>query len=185
VLLIIFSPVLLLVAFVVRLHSPGPIIITLTRIGERGKPFVLYKFRSMVNNAESLKEKLLPYNERKDGPLFKMANDPRITSVGKFIRKTSIDELPQLINVLQGKMSLVGPRPHEPQEVARYTHQQKKLLTIKPGMTGMAQISGRSDLAFAQEAQLDIYYIENWSLLLDIRILLMTPSAVLMRKGSI
>lgn len=138
----------------------------------------------MVNNAEKMKDELIKFNERKDGPLFKMSNDPRVTPFGKFIRKTSIDELPQLWNVLKGNMSLVGPRPHEPQEVAKYTQQQKKLLTIKPGMTGLAQISGRSDLQFEEEAQLDIYYIENWSILKDIRIILKTPQVVLMRKGS-
>lgn len=184
VLLVLTSPFFLIVALGVRLDSPGPIFKKLTRIGERGKPFNLFKFRSMVQNAEDLKKELLPMNERKDGPLFKMQNDPRITRFGKFIRKVSLDELPQFINVIRGEMSLVGPRPHEPQEVALYTSQQKKLLTIKPGMTGLAQISGRSDLKFEQEAKLDIYYIENWKLFLDFSILLKTPSAVFSHKGS-
>ena len=182
--IIIFSPILLITALVVIIDSKGPVIVRLTRVGARGKVFTMYKFRSMVHNAEQLKAQLMQYNERKDGPLFKMSNDPRITRVGKFIRKTSLDELPQLFNVVQGNMSLVGPRPHEPQEVARYTKWQNKLLTIKPGMTGMAQISGRSDLRFEQEAELDIYYIENWSILLDFRILIKTAQVVIMRKGS-
>jgi len=182
--LIVTSPVFLVAAVLIRITSRGPILKSLQRVGERGKIFTLYKFRSMVENAESLKEQLIQFNERKDGPLFKMKNDPRITPFGHFIRKTSIDELPQLLNVLQGTMSLVGPRPHEPQEVARYTQNQKKLLSIKPGMTGMAQVSGRSDLQFEEEALLDIYYIENWNLLFDIRLILKTPQVVLLRKGS-
>lgn len=182
--LVVASPIFLVTAVLVKATSPGPILKDLQRVGERGKIFRLLKFRSMVENAESLKEQLLQFNERKDGPLFKMKNDPRVTPFGRFIRKTSIDELPQLFNVLKGTMSLVGPRPHEPQEVARYTQNQKKLLSIKPGMTGMAQVSGRSDLLFEEEALLDIYYIENWSLLFDIRIMLKTLQVVLTRKGS-
>jgi len=182
--LILTAPIFFITAVIVRLTSLGPVLIKLQRVGERGKIFSLFKFRSMVQNAESLKAELLKFNERKDGPLFKMTNDPRVTPFGRFIRKTSIDELPQLLNVLRGTMSLVGPRPHEPQEVSHYTQNQKKLLSIKPGMTGMAQVSGRSDLQFEEEAQLDIYYIENWSLLLDIRLLLKTVQVVLLRKGS-
>jgi exopolysaccharide biosynthesis polyprenyl glycosylphosphotransferase len=182
--LIITSPIFLITALFIKATSRGPVLKDLQRVGDRGKIFTLYKFRSMVENAESLKEQLLQFNERKDGPLFKMKNDPRVTPFGRFIRKTSIDELPQLLNVLQGTMSLVGPRPHEPQEVARYSQNQKKLLSIKPGMTGMAQVSGRSDLQFEEEALLDIYYIENWNLLFDIRLMLKTFQVVLLRKGS-
>jgi len=183
--LVITSPIFLITALVIKLTSPGPIFVHLKRVGERGRIFTFLKFRSMILNAEEMKQQLLQFNERKDGPLFKMKDDPRITPFGRFIRKTSIDELPQLFNVLSGKMSLVGPRPHEPQEVAQYTNRQKNLLSIKPGMTGMAQVSGRSDLLFEEEAQLDIYYIENWNLLLDMRIILKTPQAVLLRRGSV
>ncbi|HLD27316.1 MAG TPA: sugar transferase, partial [Patescibacteria group bacterium] len=129
-------------------------------------------------DAHQLKQVLSPQNERTDGPLFKMQNDPRITPFGKFIRKWSLDELPQLVNVLAGRMSLVGPRPHEPQEVEKYQSQDKKLLAIKPGLTGLAQVSGRSDLLWEEEVRLDTYYVENWSLGLDIQILLKTPKAV-------
>ena len=146
--------------------------------------FKLYKFRSMIEGAHDLKKDLLKYNERKDGgPLFKMRNDPRVTRVGRVLRKTRIDEFPQLFNVLKGEMSLVGPRPHEPEEVAQYEKHHKKLLAIKPGMTGMAQIYGSSDLPFEQETKLDTYYIENWSLFLDIKILLRTL-ALLLRDRS-
>lgn len=182
--IILLSPIYLVVALIVKFTSQGPIFVSLARVGERGKIFSLFKFRSMVNNAEELKKKLLQYNERKDGPLFKMKDDPRITSFGRFIRKTSLDELPQFWNVIRGDMSVVGPRPHEPQEVAHYSSYQKKLLTIKPGITGMAQISGRSDLKFSEESELDIFYIENWNLLRDIRIIVRTISVVLFRKGS-
>ena len=126
----------------------------------------------MIKNADHLKKEMIASNERTDGPLFKMIHDPRITKLGHFLRHTSLDELPQLFNVLVGQMSLVGPRPHEPEEVDRYKRGYKKLLTIKPGMTGLAQVSGRANLPFTEEAKLDIFYIENWSILLDFIILL-------------
>jgi lipopolysaccharide/colanic/teichoic acid biosynthesis glycosyltransferase len=122
----------------------------------------------------NLNSEFVKLNERGEGPLFKTKNDPRVTKVGRFIRKTRLDEFPQLINVLKGEMSLVGPRPHEPEEVAKYEKHHKKLLTIKPGCTGMAQISGSSDLDFEKEAKLDIYYIENWSMFLDFIIIIKT-----------
>jgi lipopolysaccharide/colanic/teichoic acid biosynthesis glycosyltransferase len=139
--------------------------VKLKRVGKKGKPFGLYKFRSMVKDAAKRKTEILAYNERPDGPLFKMKHDPRITKCGTWLRRTSLDELPQLFNILKGQMSLVGPRPHEPEEVAHYDRGYKKLLSIRPGMTGMAQVSGRTDLLFVDEAKLDIFYIENWSML--------------------
>ena len=138
----------------------------------------------MIVNAEKMKKKLLDKNERTDGPLFKIKDDPRITRVGKFMRKWSIDELPQFWNVLKGNISLVGPRPHEPHEVDKYEKHHKKLLNIKPGITGMAQVSGRSDLEFEEEVKLDTFYIENWSPWLDLVILIKTPLVVLLRKGA-
>lgn len=135
----------------------------------------MFKFRSMVDNAHTMKAQLAEYNERKDGgPLFKMHNDPRVTRLGRILRKTRIDEFPQLINVLKGEMSLVGPRPHEPAEIAQYERHHKKLLVMRAGITGMAQISGSSELPFEEEVKLDTYYIENWSLALDIKILFKT-----------
>ncbi len=181
---IILIPISLILGLIIKLNSHGPIFVKLQRVGIKGKMFSLYKFRSMVDKAHSMKEDMMDQNERQDGPLFKMKKDPRVTSVGKFIRKWSIDELPQLFNVLKGDMSMVGPRPHEPAEVARYENSQRKLLTIKPGITGMAQVSGRSDLQFEEEVKLDSYYIENWSVLLDMQIFIKTIWVVLLRKGS-
>jgi exopolysaccharide biosynthesis polyprenyl glycosylphosphotransferase len=177
-LLIVLIPGVI-VALLIRLDSAGPVFVKLERVGQGQRKFWLWKFRSMINNAHAMKPQLMEHNERRDGPLFKMENDPRITRIGRFIRKTSIDELPQLFNVLGGDMSLVGPRPHEPEEVARYDVRHKKLLAIKPGMTGMAQVSGRSNLSFEDEVRLDTYYIEHWSLGLDLTILVRTPLAVL------
>lgn len=177
--LIILSPLFLIVMLIVRFDSRGPILFAAMRVGQKGKIFKLYKFRSMIVGADKMKQELAAFNERADGPLFKMTHDPRITSAGRWLRRSSLDELPQLWNVLVGDMSLVGPRPHEPEEVSRYTSQYRKLLTIKPGITGAAQVSGRSTLTFDEEARLDIYYIENWSLWQDIRILAKTPAALI------
>lgn len=177
-LLIFFIPGII-VALFIKVDSTGPVFMQLDRVGQAQRRFKLWKFRSMIRDAHALKSQLMSQNERGDGPLFKINNDPRITRVGRFIRKTSIDELPQLWNVFIGDMSLVGPRPHEPEEVARYEKHHKKLLVIKPGMTGMAQVSGRSNLSFEDEVKLDTYYIEHWSLGLDMQVLLRTPMAVL------
>jgi len=171
--LVILLPFFLLMGIIIKLDSPGSVFVGLKRVSQ-DKEFLLYKFRSMVKNAESIKQNLMDNNERNDGPLFKMKNDPRITKVGRVIRRYRLDEFPQLFNVLKGDMSLVGPRPHQPDEIERYEKHHKKVLTIKAGMTGMAQVSGSSDLPFDEEVKLDIYYIENWSLVLDIRILLRT-----------
>ena len=179
--LVVLSPFFLFMAIAIKLDSDGPVFEGLERIA-RGKKFKLYKFRSMVKNARkmkydkdgNLKPEFAKLNERGEGPLFKMKDDPRITRVGKFIRKTRLDEFPQLINVLKGEISLVGPRPHEPEEVAKYKKHHKKLLNIKPGCTGMAQVSGSSSLDFEKEVKLDIYYIENWSLFLDFVIIVKT-----------
>ncbi len=177
-LIVILAPLLIVLAILVKSSSKGSVFVSLDRVGSKGRNFKMYKYRSMVKGADKLKEQMMNLNERTDGPLFKVQNDPRITKLGKWLRKTSLDELPQLFNVLKGNMSLVGPRPHEPQEVSRYQRGYKKLLTIKPGMTGMAQVSGRANLLFAEEAKLDIFYIENWSMLLDLIILLKTPKAM-------
>lgn len=178
-LLTVLSPLFLIVAFCIKWDTEGPVFERLRRIS-KGKGFDLFKFRSMIKNARFLKPALLQFNERAGGgPLFKMKNDPRITRVGRFIRKTRIDEFPQLFNVLRGEMSLVGPRPHEPEEVARYEKRHRKVLAIKPGITGLPQVSGASDLPFEDEVRLDTYYIEQWSLPLDMKILLKTLWIVL------
>lgn len=171
--LIILSPFFLITALITKIDSPGPVFVKLKRISQK-QNFYLYKFRSMIKNAEELKKEILDKNERNGGPLFKIKNDPRITRFGRFLRKYRIDEFPQLLNVLKGEMSLVGPRPHQPDEIAQYAKHHKKVLLIKPGITGMAQISGSSDLPFEEEVKLDTYYIENWSLMKDIYILLKT-----------
>ena len=171
--MILLSPIFVFLAFLIKLDSEGPVFVKLRRVSQ-GNDFLLYKFRSMVKNAEELKAGLAGLNERKDGPLFKIKNDPRVTKIGKFLRKYRLDEFPQLINVLKGHISLVGPRPHQPDEINQYERHHKKLLAIKPGMTGMAQVSGSSDLEFEEEVRLDTYYIENWSLKIDIKILLKT-----------
>lgn len=181
-LLVILSPLFIFVSLIVKLDSRGSVFIRLRRVGEHSD-FYLYKFRSMITGAHQMKKELLQYSERR-GPLFKMKEDPRVTSVGKFLRKTRIDELPQLINVLTGELSLVGPRPHEPEEVAQYETRHYKVLTIRPGVTGMAQIAGSAELDFEDEVRLDSFYIENWSLALDVQILFKTIGAVLKGAGA-
>ncbi len=181
--LIALSPLLALIALAIRLDSPGPVLFRQTRIGRNGKPFTIYKFRSMVVNAEEMQDQLRKLNEA-DGPLFKIKDDPRRTRVGRFLRRTSLDELPQLYNVLRGDMSLVGPRPALPEEVAQYQEWHKKRLEVSPGITGLWQVSGRSKLSFDEMVLLDIYYVENWSPALDLRILLKTIPLVLLGDGA-
>jgi len=174
----------------IKLESPGPVFFTQRRVGKDGREFDVIKFRSMVLGAEQMQKELAHLNEA-DGPLFKIKEgtepgrrDPRITRVGRFMRRTSIDELPQLLNVLRGEMSLVGPRPGTPGEVQQYKPWQLRRISVRPGITGLWQVSGRSDIPFDEMVLLDIFYIENWSLELDIRILLQTIPAVLMARGA-
>lgn len=181
--LIIFIIPGVVIAALIKIDSAGPVFVRLERVGQGQRRFWLWKFRSMVRDAHAMKDQLRDRNERADGPLFKMSNDPRITRLGRWLRTTSIDEIPQLWNVLRGEMSLVGPRPHEPEEVARYDVHHKKLLTIRPGVTGLAQVSGRSHLNFEDEARLDTHYIEHWSLGLDVSIIWKTPLVVFSRKN--
>ncbi len=192
--LILASPVMILVALLVKLTSKGPVIYAQDRVGHRGR-FKLYKFRTMKleycvgkeyggRKAAQLEKKLIATLSERRGPVPKIKKDPRLTPIGEFLRRTSLDELPQLFNVIRGNMSLVGPRPHLPKEVAKYRKEHRKLLIIKPGLTGLAQISGRSDLDFDDEARLDIYYIENWSLWLDIQIILKTFWVIIKRQGA-
>jgi exopolysaccharide biosynthesis polyprenyl glycosylphosphotransferase len=177
------APILGLIALAIRLDSPGPTVFRQTRVGAGGKLFEIYKFRSMREGAEAELEQLLELNEA-DGPIFKIRDDPRLTRVGRFLRRTSLDELPQLWNVLRGEMSLVGPRPPIPSEVEGYQEWHKKRLDGRPGVTGLWQISGRSLLSFDEQVLLDIYYIENWSLWLDFKILLRTVPQVLFGDGA-
>ncbi len=181
--MIIGSPLWLCIALAIRLTSHGEIIYKQTRIGWNGRPFKFYKFRSMYKNADQVLAALMAKNEAA-GPLFKMRDDPRITPVGKFLRRTSLDEFPQIINVIKGDMSLVGPRPPLPNEVAQYQEWQKARLAIKPGLTGLWQVRGRSDISFDEGVLMDLYYIENWSLRLYFLILLRTIPAVLFSRGA-
>ncbi len=181
--LLLVWPLLALIALAIRLDSPGSIIYQQLRIGKHGKPFACYKFRSMVANADARRHEVAGLNEA-TGPLFKMRNDPRQTNVGRFIRRFSLDELPQLYNVIRGEMSIVGPRPNLPSEVAAYEEWHKKRLVASPGITGLWQVSGRSDLTFDEMVLLDIYYVENWSLALDLHILLRSAPAVLRARGA-
>lgn len=185
VLLILLSPLLAFFALLVLLDSGWPIFYVSLRVGESGRRRIrIMKFRSMVKDADSRKSDLLRMNHRHDGPLFKVHNDPRVTRIGRFLRRFSFDELPQLINVLLGQLSLVGPRPHLPDEVDRYSLEQRRVFAVKPGVTGLAQVSGRSDLSFDEEVRLDLQYIEEWSLLLDLWILWRTVFTVFSRKGA-
>lgn len=181
--LIILSPLFLVLAVLIKSDSEGPVLVKLKRVSQN-KEFQLYKFRSMVKNAEALKESLRQYNIRKDSPLFKMVDDPRITRLGRFLRKYRLDELAQLINVFKGEMGLVGPRPHQPDEIAQYQKHHKKVLAIKAGATGLAQVSGASDLPFEEEVRLDTFYIENWSFWLDLKIILKTIVVVFKRPST-
>ena len=177
------APIFALIAYAIKRDSKGPVFFGQERVGKNGKHFTIYKFRSMYVGAEKKIEQLDALNEA-DGPLFKMRDDPRITKVGSFLRRTSMDELPQLFNVLKGEMSLVGPRPPTPEEVEAYQTWHKKRLVVPPGMTGLWQVSGRSDLTFDEMVLLDIYYIENWSMWLDINILLRTLPKVILGEGA-
>lgn len=198
-LIIVFSPIMILSALAIKLESRGPVIYKNKRVARSGE-FNVYKFRSMYSHfcvGEQFskytdQKKILEYEQsliakqsERQGPVYKILNDPRRTKVGRFLEKTSLDELPQLFNVFIGNMSLVGPRPHQAREVEKYEKHHKRVLDIKPGVTGLAQISGRSDLNFDEEVKLDTYYIENWSLKLDLWILLKTPFVVLTRKSRV
>lgn len=179
----IWVPIALLVALAIRLESEGPILYQQRRVGENGRKFKMIKFRSMIPDADQLHEQIVA--ESGEDPRHpKLTNDPRITRVGKFIRRTSLDELPNLINVLGGQMSLVGPRPPTPDEVKLYEPWQTRRLQIIPGLTGLWQVSGRSDVPFDEMCLMDIYYIENWSITMDIRILMMTIPRVILRSGA-
>jgi exopolysaccharide biosynthesis polyprenyl glycosylphosphotransferase len=181
--LVLASPVMLAAAIAIKMTSPGLAIFKQPRCGLNGRRFTLYKFRTMVTNAEELKKDLMKYNEV-DGAAFKIKNDPRITPVGRILRKTSIDELPQLFNIIKGDMSFVGPRPPLADEVARYDRWQRRKLSMKPGLTCLWQVSGRSDVSFEKWMKLDLEYIDHWSLWKDAQILFRTVPAVLRGTGA-
>ena len=171
--ILVLSPLFIIIAIIIKFTSKGPVFFSQKRVGKYGREFDMYKFRSMVVNAEELKEKLAAQNEM-SGPMFKMKDDPRVTKVGKFIRKTSIDELPQLWNVLKGDMSLVGPRPSLPKEVAQFEGWMYKRLEVKPGLTCYWQVSGRNNIEFDEWMRLDIKYVEERSFWIDMKLIFKT-----------
>ena len=179
----LLSPLLAILAALVKLTSPGPVLFRQVRCGLHGRPFTFLKFRSMQLDAEEVKPQLAPYNEM-DGPAFKMTNDPRVTPIGRWLRRTSLDELPQLWNILKGDMSFVGPRPAVIEEVRQYEPWQRRRLSMPPGLTCLWQISGRNDLSFEEWMKLDLEYIDNWSLWLDVKIAVRTVPAVILGRGA-
>lgn len=181
--LILFAPVMAIVALLVKLDTPGPILYRSARVGRKGQLFRCYKFRTMVANADALKKNLLHLNERK-GPFFKITNDPRVTPIGRFLRRYSLDELPQIWNVLKGDMSLVGPRPHTLDDYSQYDIDQLRRLEVKPGVTGLWQVTARRDPSFETTMRLDLAYIENWNLWLDMKVLCKTVPAVFQGDGA-
>ncbi|WP_189546706.1 exopolysaccharide biosynthesis polyprenyl glycosylphosphotransferase [Streptomyces gelaticus] len=181
--LLTLAPLLLLIGAAVRLGSGGPVFHRQTRHGQHNRPFTMWKFRTMVADAESRKERLLAANET-DGPMFKMRRDPRVTAIGRLLRRTSLDELPQLLNVLRGEMSLVGPRPPLPEEVSRYDERELRRLAVKPGLTGLWQVSGRSDLTWQETVSLDLWYVDNWSVATDMGLMARTLRAVADGRGA-
>jgi len=183
-LLVLLSPLFLIVSVLIRLDSKGPILFCQDRVGKQDRLFKMYKFRSMYVDAEQRKAELMKHNEMQDGVLFKIKDDPRITWIGRIIRKFSIDELPQLWNVLIGDMSLVGPRPPLPSEVAQYTPYQHQRLQVVPGITCIWQVSGRSEIPFHQQVELDLEYIAKQSLWYDLQLLVKTVPAILKARGA-
>lgn len=184
VLLVLLSPPLLLIAAAIKLYDRGPILFVQTRVGRNGRHFPFYKFRTMVPNADELKPLLEEQNRFRDDVTFKLIDDPRITPVGYVLRKTSLDELPQLWNVLVGQMTLVGPRPPVPNEVKKYTPHQARRLTVTPGLTCIWQVSGRSDLPFERQIEMDLQYIDNRSLRFDFVLMVRTIPAILLMRGA-
>jgi exopolysaccharide biosynthesis polyprenyl glycosylphosphotransferase len=184
--LIVLSPVFLIIAIIVKLNSRGPVFVSLKRVS-KNKEFDLYKFRSMIDNAHAMNQELrAKQNDRPNaGPLWKMRDDPRVTGVGKVLRRYRLDELPQFFNILRGDMSLVGPRPHQPDEISQYEKHHKKVLAIKAGATGLAQVSGSSDLPFDEEVTLDSFYIENWSMGMDFKIIFRTIFKMLHDRSAV
>jgi len=182
-LLALGAPLLMVVAAAVKLNSPGPAFFRQERVGLHHRPFIMFKFRSMSLGAQHELHRILHLNEA-DGPIFKVRADPRITPLGRFLRRSSLDELPQLVNVMRGEMSLVGPRPHQSAEVAVYSEPHRRRLSVKPGMTGLAQISGRSDLSWEDTVTLDLHYIDQWNSTSDIRILARTVKTVFRATGA-
>lgn len=182
--IIILSPLFLIISVLIKVSSKGPVFFVQERIGINGRKFKLYKFRSMVNNAEDLIASFTPEQKKEWEENFKLVDDPRITKIGKFLRKTSLDELPQLINIFKGDMSFVGPRPIIDEELLWYGDQKEKLLTLKPGLTGWWAVNGRSNVPYPERCDLELYYVDHFSLYLDIVIIFRTIGAIIKKDGA-
>ncbi|MFN3698979.1 MAG: sugar transferase, partial [Dictyoglomus sp.] len=181
--LIVFSPLFLIISILIKLDSKGPVFYKHLRVGRHGRPFYLWKFRTMYKDADKILDRY-PELKREFEKEFKLKNDPRITKIGRFLRKFSLDEIPQIFNILKGEMSIVGPRPVTFKELEKYGSYADEILRVKPGLTGLWQVSGRSDVDYSQRVKFDLYYIQNWSVLLDIKIILKTIPSVLFGKGA-
>ncbi|MDZ4992191.1 sugar transferase [Clostridium perfringens] len=183
--IIVFSPILIIISILIKLDSSGPIVFGHTRIGKDGKEIKVYKFRSMVENAQEVFENFTPEQKAEFNKNFKLENDPRITKIGNFLRKTSLDELPQLWNIIKGDMSVVGPRPIVKKEMVKYGKSFKKVFSVKPGLTGYWQANGRSDTTYDERVAMDLYYVDNKSLSLDLKIIIQTFVSVIKKEGAI
>ena len=182
--LIILSPIFLIIAIIIKLDSKGPVFFVHSRIGEKGKPIGIYKFRTMVTNAEELIKKFTPEQKEEFEKNFKLENDPRVTKIGNFLRKTSLDELPQILNILKGELSIIGPRPIVQAELEKYGDDKEKFLSVKPGLTGYWAANGRSDISYEERIQMELYYVDNMSFWLDIKIFFKTILAVIKKEGA-
>lgn len=183
--LIVLSPIFLVIAIFIKKESDGPVFFKHKRIGKNGKEIYIYKFRSMVTNAEELIKKFTPEQMKEFKENFKLENDPRITKIGKFLRKTSLDELPQLINILKGELSIIGPRPVIKEELEKYGNNKEKFLSVMPGLTGYWAANGRSDTTYEQRMMMELYYVDNMSFKLDVKIFFKTAISVLKKEGAI
>ena len=182
--LVLLSPIFLIIAIIIKLDSKGPVFFVHSRIGEKGKPIGIYKFRTMVTNAEELIKKFTPEQKEEFEKNFKLENDPRVTKIGNFLRKTSLDELPQILNILKGELSIIGPRPIVQAELEKYGDEKEKFLSVKPGLTGYWAANGRSDTSYEERIQMELYYVDNMSFWLDIKIFFKTILAVIKKEGA-
>lgn len=182
--LIILLPVFLVIAIIIKLDSKGPVFFVHSRIGEKGNPIGIYKFRTMVTNAEELIKKFTPEQKEEFEKNFKLENDPRVTKIGNFLRKTSLDELPQILNILKGELSIIGPRPIVQAELEKYGDDKEKFLSVKPGLTGYWAANGRSDTSYEERIQMELYYVDNMSFWLDIKVFFKTILAVIKKEGA-
>ena len=182
--MILLLPFFLIIAIIIKLDSKGPVFFVHSRIGEKGKPIGIYKFRTMVTNAEELIQKFTPEQKEEFEKYFKLENDPRVTKIGNFLRKTSLDELPQILNILKGELSIIGPRPIVQAELEKYGDNKEKFLSVKPGLTGYWAANGRSDTSYEERIQMELYYVDNMSFWLDIKIFFKTIIAVIKKEGA-